>query len=100
MGTVAPLPVGSSWTRVRTCEPCFDRQILNHWTTREVPYHSLIEPWSVVPALQQVPRQVVPILEKGKVCFISHLGKNLPSSLEANFSKHYPSLGHEYLPPL
>ena len=97
---VAPLPVGSSWARVRTCEPCFDRQILNHWTTREVPDHSLIEPWPVVPSLQHAPRRTVPALEKGKVCFIGHLSENLPSSLEANFSKHYPGLEHEYLPPL
>ena len=27
----------SSLTRDGTCVPCFGRQILNHWTTREVP---------------------------------------------------------------
>ena len=26
-----------SWTRDQTCVPCFDRQILNHWTTRKAP---------------------------------------------------------------
>ena len=34
-GLAAPSPVGSSWTRERTCVPCFGRCILNHWTTRE-----------------------------------------------------------------
>ena len=34
---VAPRRVGSSHTRVRTCVPCFGRQILNHCATREVP---------------------------------------------------------------
>ena len=29
----------SSLTRNRTCVPCIERQILNHWTTREVPLH-------------------------------------------------------------
>jgi len=29
--------VGSSWTRDQTCVPCIERQILNYWTTREVP---------------------------------------------------------------
>ena len=27
----------SSLTRDRTCASCIERQILNHWTTREVP---------------------------------------------------------------
>ena len=27
----------SSLTRDQTCVPCIARQILNHWTTREVP---------------------------------------------------------------
>ena len=35
----------SSSTRDRTCVPCIARQILNHWTTREIPdyylYHLL-----------------------------------------------------------
>ena len=35
-GLAAPRHVGSSWTRVQTCVPCIGRQILNHWTTREV----------------------------------------------------------------
>ena len=33
--------VGSSWTRDPNCAPCVGRQILNHWTTREVPGKSL-----------------------------------------------------------
>ena len=33
---VAPLHVGSSWTRVQTHVPFIGRQILNHWTTWEV----------------------------------------------------------------
>ena len=36
MGLVALQHVGSSWTRDWTCRPCLDRQILNHWTTRQV----------------------------------------------------------------
>ena len=37
MGLVTPQHVGSSRTRDRTCVPCVDRWILNHWTTREAP---------------------------------------------------------------
>ena len=36
-GLVAAWPVESSWTRDRTCVPSVGRQILNHWTTGEVP---------------------------------------------------------------
>ena len=36
-GLVAPLHVGSSWTRDRTRVPCIGRQILNHCATREAP---------------------------------------------------------------
>ena len=28
--------MGSSWTRNQTHVPCIGRQILNHWTIREV----------------------------------------------------------------
>ena len=43
-GLVAPQFVGSSWTRDRTRVPCIARHILNHWTTREVPFvHFLIK---------------------------------------------------------
>ena len=35
-GLVAPLHVGSSWIRDWTHVPCIGRQILSHWTTREV----------------------------------------------------------------
>ena len=34
---VAPWHVESSWTRDQTCIPHIGRQILNHWTTSEVP---------------------------------------------------------------
>ena len=37
MGLVAPWQVESSQARDRTHVPHFGRQILNHWTTREVP---------------------------------------------------------------
>ena len=37
VGLVALWNVESSWTRDGTCVPCIGRQILNHWTTREVP---------------------------------------------------------------
>ena len=36
MGLVGPWDVESSLTRDRTCVLCACRQILNHWTTREV----------------------------------------------------------------
>ena len=36
MGLVAPEHVKSSWTRDQIRVPCFGRQILNHWITREV----------------------------------------------------------------
>ena len=36
MGLVAPWHVASSQTRGQTCVPRIGRQILNHWTTREV----------------------------------------------------------------
>ena len=42
-GLVAPRPVGFSRTRARTHVPCIGRQILNHWTTREVLGFSLFE---------------------------------------------------------
>ena len=35
MGLAAPLHMGSSQTKDRTCVLCIARQILNHWTTRE-----------------------------------------------------------------
>ena len=34
--SVVLLHVESPWSRDRTHVPCIDRQILNHWTTREV----------------------------------------------------------------
>ena len=41
-GLVAPRHVGSSWIRDRTCALCIGRQMLNHWTTREALFHSLL----------------------------------------------------------
>ena len=38
-GLVVPLHVGPSRTREGTHVPCIGRQILNHWTTREVQYN-------------------------------------------------------------
>ena len=35
MGLAALWFLASSRTRVRTCVPCIDRQILSHWTTRD-----------------------------------------------------------------
>ena len=35
-GLVAPRHVGSSWTRVQMCVSCIGKQVLNHWTIREV----------------------------------------------------------------
>ena len=35
-GFSCPRHVGSSWTRDQTCVPCIGRQILIHWTTKEV----------------------------------------------------------------
>ena len=37
MGLTSPRHVGSSWTGDGTCVSCIGRQILNHWSTREVP---------------------------------------------------------------
>ena len=39
--------MGSSQTRDQTCVPCIGRQILNHWTTREVQYLSIFVGLSV-----------------------------------------------------
>ena len=38
----------SSPTRDRTCIPCIGRQILNHWTTREVPQKSVFKDLSTL----------------------------------------------------
>ena len=42
-GLVVPRHVESSQTRDQTQVPCIGRQILNHWTTREVPYLELLK---------------------------------------------------------
>ena len=34
---VAPWQVEFSWNRDRACVLCIGKQVLNHWTTREVP---------------------------------------------------------------
>ena len=39
MGSAGPQHVESSQTRDQTCGHCIGRQILNHWTTREVHSH-------------------------------------------------------------
>ena len=44
-GLMLPWHVESSWTRDRTSVPCIGRQILNHWTTREVPLWFLYILW-------------------------------------------------------
>ena len=41
MGLIAARHVGSSWTRDQTRVLCIGRQILNYWTTREVPPSTL-----------------------------------------------------------
>ena len=40
-GLVALRHVESSQTRDQACVPCFGRQVLDHWTTKEV-YHSTL----------------------------------------------------------
>ena len=35
-GLSCPWHVGSSWTWYQTCDSCFDRSFLKHWTSREV----------------------------------------------------------------
>ena len=52
-GLAALWHVWSSQTRDRTHVPCIDRQILNHWTTREVLIFKLIllTTWSVIQLL-------------------------------------------------
>ena len=42
IGLVAPQHVDSSQTRYRTHALCTGRQILNHWTTREVPEYWVV----------------------------------------------------------
>ena len=42
MGLVAPRHVESSWTRDQTHVSCISRWILNHWTTREVPFTCIL----------------------------------------------------------
>ena len=47
MGLVALQHVGSSWIRDQTCVPNIGGQILNLWTTREVPEQLLLALWSL-----------------------------------------------------
>ena len=42
-----PGEVGSPWIRNQTRGSCTGRQILNHWTTREVPY-SFLDSWAAL----------------------------------------------------
>ena len=44
-GLAVPWHVGSSQTRDQIHDPCFHRQILNHWTTREVLEEFLSHLW-------------------------------------------------------
>ena len=64
MVSAAPQRVGSSWTREETHVFCVGRQILNHWTTRDVlDLASPKETWSPVtvsPSLAPVPAAVPP----------------------------------------
>ena len=43
MDLVAPPYVESSQTSDRTWVPCIGRQILNHWTVREVPFDVILK---------------------------------------------------------
>ena len=43
-GLSCSVACGSSLTRDWTCVPCIGRQILNHWTTRDVPISVLLIP--------------------------------------------------------
>ena len=45
-GLVALQRAGSSYIRDQTRVPCTGRQILNHWTTREVPMLCLLRAFS------------------------------------------------------
>ena len=45
--------VVSFWTRDWTCVPCLERQILNHWATREVARHFFKNTWHVSFALEK-----------------------------------------------
>ena len=51
MGLVAPWHKGSSGTRDQTCVPCIDRQILNHWTTRDIPQYMFFNTMLELPNL-------------------------------------------------
>ena len=46
-GLICPMHVRSSRTRDSIHVPCIDRQILNHWTTREVPVPILLNDFSL-----------------------------------------------------
>ena len=43
--SVATQPVRCSWTKDQTHVPCTGRQILNHWTIREVPIKPVSDTW-------------------------------------------------------
>ena len=65
---MAPRHVGSSRTRDRTCVPCVGRRVLNHCTTREVPFSRYL----VI---------VSPVLKDGSLIFSSQLPLHLCAPL-------------------
>ena len=65
---VALQHVESSWTRDRTHVLCTGRQILNHWTTREVLFNVCL--WSPIPELG-TPVRLLNIAEYILLSFLS-----------------------------
>ena len=63
--------VVSSQTRVRTCVSCIGRQILNHWTTREVPFSLIFCTWHLT--LTQFPGSFSQFLHCGNVLICGFL---------------------------
>ena len=53
-GTVAPQHVGSQFSGDQTHVPCIARQVLNHWTTREVPTGTLFKLHQALSSLEQL----------------------------------------------
>ena len=56
-GSVAPKHVESSQTRDRTYVPCISRQILNHWTTRELYLEAPRVCWPLLPSLEHLSKR-------------------------------------------
>ena len=59
MGLVTPRYVESSWSRDQTHAPCIGKQILNHWTTREVPSFYILIHFPLFPVFQARKLQVI-----------------------------------------